>query len=244
MRRRAGIALHHGHVARAHAQLLGHDLCQRRLKALPVRGGGEGRRHRPGGVNADRGGFRPGIDRHPWRDGDPRSDPGQFRVGAEADAQPAPLCPCPVLPRAETGQVGDLDGLFQAFHEAGVIPPDARADAEWEILWPHEVAPPDLGRVQPQLGRRHVDQPLHREDGHRPPDAAIGPGRRLGGADAAHATKVGGSPVGAGQEAGNLHRLQRGSPGGDGIGPDIADDVGLKRQKGAVTDAPVDEHSL
>src|SRR5581483_4551532 len=91
-----------------------------------------------------------------------------------------------------------------------------------------EIAFANVARIEAELARGHIHQPLHDEGRGRPPDAAIGAGRRLRRCYRTHAPAIMRNAIGAGQEAHHLHRLERGGPRIDRIGTDVADGVGDK----------------
>ena len=231
MRHRGAVAVHDLDILDPDPEFLGNDLGERRLQALAVGGDAEGRRNRAGRIDFDRCALGTGVDRHARRRRDTRADARQFGIGRDSDAdQPAPL-PRRRLPGPPFRIAEPVERRTEALLEFRAVPDDSGAGLVGKFLVAHQVPRPHLRGVHVQPPGRHVDQPLHDEGRDRPADAAIRPGRRLRGRDRAHPPAVVRDPVGAGQEAHDLDRLQRRRPGIDRIGADIADDVGLQPKK-------------
>jgi hypothetical protein len=66
----------------------------------------------------------------------------------------------------------------------------------------HEIAPPDLRWIDPELARGGLDQPLDHVGRLRPPGAAVGVDRRGVGEHCSHLTMDVGRPVLAGEQRG------------------------------------------
>ncbi len=214
--------------------MLGDDLRERRLQALAVRSyaerGGDG----AGGIDAHDRGLGAGIDRHAGRHRDARADAGELGVAGNADADPAAggarfflFCAQRVV--ADRGAC-----LVQAFLKAGFVPDDAGGDLVGKLVVGNEIAQPDVLGIDAELCRRHVHQPFHHEGRNRPADAAIGSGRRLRGRHRPHPAAIILHPIGTGQKAHDLHRLERRGPRIDRIGADVADHVGPQGKNTAV----------
>ena len=130
------------------------------------------RRHRHRAVDLD-------VDRRALV----RADAGALDVAGDPEADPAPLGAGGLAPGLEAGVVDDLEQLVEArLVVAGVV--DRRpavlegdADVVGELVGPDEVQAPDLGPVEPELGRDAVHHPLHHERRVRAARAAVGRGR-------------------------------------------------------------------
>ena len=120
-------------------------------------------------------------------------------------------------------------GGVEAVEEGGAVPDDAGSRAVGELALGDHVAAADLDRIEAQLARRHVHHALHHEGRDRPPDAAIGAAGRLRGRHRPGPRPVIADPVGAGQEAHHLDRLDAGGPGIDRVGARVAQRIGLQR---------------
>ena len=234
-RHRGAVALQHAHVLDAAAEMLGDHLRERGLQSLPVRRDAECRRDGAGRVDADGRCLGAGVDRHAGRDRDARADAGQLGVARDADAEPFARC----------ARFGLLAAQGFVFDLLGTRPRDLRRNPTCPTRCrSRSCAETPSGGTRlrrrisfgsrPSLRGRHVDQALHHEGRDRPPDAAIRPGRRLAGRDRLHAAAIVLDPIGAGQEAHDLHRLERRGPRIDRIGADVADHVGAQRQHLAV----------
>ena len=181
-----------------------------------------------------RRGLGAGVDRHPGRRRDARADPGQLGIAGDADAVEPTLGPSLLLRRAQARVADRGAGRVEAFDKAGAVPDDPRGGPVRKFRFRHQVAAAQLDGIEAELPGGHVDQPLGDEGGNRPPDPAIGTHRRLVGRDGPHPAAIDRDAIGAGQKAHDLNRLQRGGPGIDRIGPDIADRLGLERQDAAI----------
>ncbi len=96
----------------------------------------------------------------------------------------------------------------------------------------HEIAAADLEPVEPQLARRHLEQPLHEEAALEPARPAIGAGRRLVADMACGFSWMIGHAIGAGGELRDVaHRRHAVRPH---IGADIDLDVAAHAEDHAV----------
>ena len=94
----------------------------------------------------------------------------------------------------------------------------------------HEIAPPDLGAVDPEHARRLVGEPLQHVAGFRPAGAAIGVGRHRVGE---HAGRLHGDrrrAVDAGEQRA-VDRARDGGAEGRDIGAEIGDGVDAEREE-------------
>ena len=185
-------------------------------------------------IDAHDRGLGAGIDGHAGRNRDARADAGKLGVAGNPDADPAAggarfflFCAQRVV--ADRGAC-----LVQAFLKAGFVPDDAGGDLVGKLVVGNEIAQPDVLGIDAELCRRHVHQPFHDEGRNRPADAAIGSGRRLRGRHRPHPAAIILHPIGTGQKAHDLHRLERRGPRIDRIGADVADHVGAQRKNMAV----------
>ena len=95
-----------------------------------------------------------------------------------------------------------------------------------------EVAPPDLDRIDLELARGGVDQPLDDVGGLRPAGPSVRAGRRGGREDGRRLGLVGGDAVGAGRELGHPKRLPAAPP--EQVRPEVRDGPGPQAE-----DAPL-----
>src|SRR5262249_36134673 len=152
-----------------------------------------------------------------------RADAGQLGVAGNADPVPAAGRARLRLLAPQIVVADRIAGGGEAFAEAGFVPDDARADLEGKLLGAHEIAQPDLLRIDADALRRHVHQALAHEGRGRAADAAVGSHGRLAGRDRAHAAVIGLDAIRAGHEAHDLHGLEARGPRIDRIGAHVAD---------------------
>ena len=198
-------------------------------EAMPKRGGdGAGR------IDAHDRRLGAGVDRHAGRNRDARADAGQFGVAGDADADPAAGGARRFLLGAQCVVADRVASLVQAFVKAGFVPDDARGDLVGKLVVGNQIAQPDVLGIDAELCRRHVHQPFHDEGRDRPADAAIRSGRRFRGRHRLHPAAIILHPIGTGQKAHDLHRLEPRGPRIDRIGADVADHVGAQGENAAV----------
>ncbi len=112
------------------------------------------------------------------------------------------------------------------------LPERDSADRVRHLAGVDEVAPPDVGRIEPELGRDAIDQPLADERALIPSGAAVGAGRRLVGEHAQRLALVVLHPVRPGQQRdrqlGDDHAVRA------DVGAEIGDEPVAQRDDRAV----------
>ena len=158
---------------------------------------------------------------------------GALDVAGEPDAAHQPLGPGLRGAGLEAVPVGRLDGAAHMGGEvAGIVGAVADRRGVGHRARRDEVAPADLGRRDPGLTRRPIDQALDQVGRLRPPGAAIGIDRHGVGVDAAHPDEHRRGLVDAGQHRGA--EIRDVGPVLRQVGAEIADDVEAHGEEGAV----------
>lgn len=181
-----GVALDDVDLPGRHAQFVGDDPGVRRPVALPVRVRARRDRHAPVGVNADDAALEPAARR--------------LDVAGDADAAVAPVGGLAV--RCVESRVPDG---FERRVERGLVVAAvvrrARRRLVGERVRGEEVPAAEFDRVDPELPRREIDEPLGDVDRLRATRAAVRVDRRRGGEDARRLAVDGRDPVLAREQA-------------------------------------------
>jgi hypothetical protein len=161
------VALQDPDVVDPGAELVGNDLCQRCLESLAVRGDPEVAGHCSCRVEADRGRFRPGVDRHARCRRDARSDARKFSVSGDSDADEPSLCTGFRLLFPELRVFDGRARARQGFDEAGTVPNDPGGRY---AVWARQEAG-DLNRLESVTERKKLSANPADEQIRRPAQA-------------------------------------------------------------------------
>ena len=131
------------------------------------------------------------------------------------------------LALSEPRQVECLDRHVERLPVGSLVKNETGGRGIGELV--DEVAPADFDRIQTELRRRAIHQPLQGHGDHRARDAAIGRHRTGIGEHAAREAGIGAYVIGAGQLGHRHQRLDRTGRRIAGIGADIGGDIGGKR---------------
>src|SRR5262249_49450294 len=206
------VAVHHGDVLGFHRQLLGDDLRQGGLDTLPHRSDAGVDRHAARAVDLDARVF-------------PRAEARLLQHAPEADSEIAASRTRLLLLSAQRRVVSGLQRLLarRTIIAAVVdrpLPQRGAADLVRHLARFDEVAAADVGRIEAELARHAIDQPLAHERALVAPGPAIRPGRRLVGHHTRGLALVVLDAIGPGQERdrplGDDHAVRAG--GGAGVG--------------------------
>ena len=230
--RQRRVAMNHAHPRHRDAQHLMRDLRQRRLQPLAVRLhahaqlqpaiGGDARRrllparhHRDAPARIDRGAVRPLLAEY-----------GQTDAGAKRSGLLR-------LPGAHPGQVDRRGGAAQRPRVVAAVEVLAGDVIERHGLGRDQVPQAHRVRLHPALRRDGVHDGFHRVGHAGPRHATVGQDRRLVGGDGPGGAAEGREVVRAGQDAGDLCRLQAGRERVDRIGPGIHRRFAIQGQQAA-----------
>ena len=208
VRRHRGVAEDDAHLGDIDAEHLVRDLGERRLHALPVRMHADAqfeaavRRQARGCL------FVPGHHRNAPAGIDRRAVRGLLAIDGNADADPAAVGFALALACAHAL---DVDRRQGAAHRLGII---AAVEmllgdvVERHLLRPHQIAQAHFARLQPRFRRDQIEHQFQREADAGAGHAAIGQDRTLVGGDRKRPAAIGRHQVRAGQDAGDLRRLE------------------------------------
>ena len=210
-RRGLRVALHDGHVLDRDAERVGHELGVHGVMPLAVRMRAD--------EDADLARLVDAHTRHfvaADLDAEGVEHRGVVRraldVGPDADPEiPAALASA-ALSGAKVGVAENVERLLQRFPMAAAFDLGAHDGGVRMFVRGDHVPQPDVGRVQAEFGRGHVQQALHDQHRNRHADPAVHADGRFVGGDRAGLQVVGRNLVRAGQRAGGVFGLEGRSP--------------------------------
>ena len=142
-------------------------------------------------------------------------------------------CLAAALRRASKPAIGELEHARKNFGEVAAIVGRADRRLVGHRARQNEIAPPDLGAVEPELRGGAVGQPLQHIAGLGPPGAAIGIGLRGVGEHAGHLDEDRGRAISAGEQAG-IDRARNVGAEGREIGAERRRGLHMQREETAI----------
>ena len=192
VRNRIGVALDDLDLLDRDAELRRQDLREGGGVALAVIVGAEHGAHGAVGLDAN-GGRLIEADAGAQRAREPRRrDPRRFDVAGHADAAQSPAPRSGRASLLEMAVVGDLQRAREDFGKIAAIVGRADRGLVRHVARRNEIAPADLGAVEPERPGRAVRQPFQHVAGLGPAGAAISVGRRGVGEHAGHFDDIAG----------------------------------------------------
>ena len=184
------------------------DLGERGLEALAVRMHADANFETAVGRQArlrllEAGNHRnapPGVDRSAVR--------RLLAIDGEADADPAAVGLAARLPLPNLRQIDVIGSAAQRFGIVAAVEVFSGDVVERHLLRPHEIAPAQFGRLQPDLARDRIEHEFEREADAGARDAAIGQDRAFVGGDRKGAATESRKIIGPGQNARDLRPFE------------------------------------
>ena len=171
IRDEGGVAAHDVDVLDGHAELVGDDLRERRVRALPLIGDADERRDRPARLHAHRRRVL-GRDRRaaaPVK----RSRRRQLDEAGEPDAEVPSLAPAARLLLAPARVAALVERELERLEIAAALEDVAEGRGVRELVAPHQIPASDLHRIELQIPRGAVEHRLHHHRGDRMAHRAV-----------------------------------------------------------------------